>query len=215
MMRSSLALSVSLFAITLGASAHAGTKVTETFQLKNYGFSASFFGSDSCSAASMSVYFSQMDMETNGVPANDPPTTFVVFDYQNICNGANFQASGTTFQQQFTVAGDLSSATLYAVVPVTTDENAPVQLSSNVVVNLAFTATGASTTFKQKEHSKDGGVKFKFTATSTGRPAQAYGTATVDFPFAGGDDTPIVFFPSVDGSINKNLMGSVTVTKTK
>jgi hypothetical protein len=48
-----------------------------------------------------------------------------------------------------------------------------------------------------------------------GRPAQATGTATVDFPFAGGDDTSIIFAASADGSINKNMLGSVTVTKIK
>jgi hypothetical protein len=35
----------------------------------------------------------------------------------------------------------------------------------------------------------------------------------VDLP--GGDDTQLIFAPSVDGSINKNMSGSITVTKTK
>jgi hypothetical protein len=215
MKRSVSALSVSLFAITLGTSAHASTKVTESYQLKNRGFSASFSSSDGCALSAMTVYFSEVVGDVNGVPLSDPPNTLVLLNYVD-CNGHSFQLMGSTFQQQFTVANDLSSATLYAVVPVSTDEFAPVQVNTTVTLSLSFTATGPITTLNnQKEHSNAGGVKVKFSATSEGRPAQATGTATVDLPFSGGDDLPLIFAPSIEGSINRNTTGSLTVTKTK
>jgi len=81
MMRSVCALSVSLFAITFAPrrTRPPGDGVVSSEQP---GFNASFFGSDNCSAASMSVYRSRSPGNVNGEPLTDPPTTYVVIDYQ-------------------------------------------------------------------------------------------------------------------------------------
>jgi hypothetical protein len=163
----------------------------------------------------MSVYISEIFGNVNGTPWPDPPVTFVVIDYQNICNGAAFQLSGSTFDQQFTISNDYGSASVYAVVPVRTEEGAPVPLNTTVTLNLQFSATGPFARYKQKEHSNIGGVKFKFNVSSDSRPAQATGSALLDLPFAGGDDTNIVFGPSVDGVIARSMVGQIIVTKIK
>lgn len=209
MMRSVCAISLSLLAISFSASAQAA-KVTETYALKNRGASAAFFGADETTAVALSVYYSEIAETFNGEPVVSPPSTFIELSYQDTA-GHFFSLSGSTDQAQATFTGDHSSATLYAVVPVSgINVNTEEPVSTTVTLSLTFTATGPFTRFKQKDATNEGGVKFKFSATSDGRPAQATGAATFDLF---GDDRPLIFAPSLDGAINKNLMGSVTKIK--
>ncbi|HET6285011.1 MAG TPA: hypothetical protein VFH73_28900 [Polyangia bacterium] len=196
----------------MSAPAHANHKVTESFKINSQGMNANFFGSDNCAAGSVAIFYSAVMTRTNGVKDTPLPTTFIEIDYQNICTGDAFLLSGTTDHQQATVRSDISSGTLSTTIPVSNDIGT---ISTTVTVSLSWRATGPLQVFKDKFRSNGGGVKFKQVTDNESRPAEATGTVTAIMPLSTGNKfTNLVFAPSVDAIIAKNLFGQVTVTRT-
>jgi hypothetical protein len=212
MLRSLCLLAVPALAITISAPAHANHKVTESFKINSQGMNAAFFGSDNCAAASVQIFYSAVMTRVNGLKDSPFPTTFIEIDYQNICTGDAFLLSGTTDNQQATIRGDIGAATLSATIPVSNDAGT---VSTTVTVNLSWKATGGIIEFRDKFRSNGGGVKFKQITDSESRPAEATGTVGAMLPLSTGNTfTNLVFGPSVDAIIAKNLFGQVTVTRT-
>lgn len=220
MVRKFCAFTLSALAIMFSVQAQAGTKVSQSFKLKNVGFSATFFGAEttdivdgqSCGrAVQMNVFYSEMNTRTDGVNDSTPPVTFVEIDYQNSCLGQAFFLSGAVIApQQTTVRGDSGAATLISSIPVSNDDGS---VTTTVYLNLQWTATGPAVSFREKINSNEGGVKFKLDSKSEGRPADVTGTATAVMPVSG--NVSLILAPSVGGSINRNNLGLVTVTHTK
>ena len=164
------------------------------------------------STTSVQIFYSAVMTRTNGVKDSPLPTTFIEIDYQNICTGDAFLLSGTTDHQQATVRGDIGSGTLSTTIPVSNDAGT---VNTTVTVNLSWRATGPLQVFKDKFRSNGGGVKFKQVTDNESRPAEATGTVAAILPLATGNKfTNLVFGPSVDALIAKNLFGQVTVTRT-
>jgi hypothetical protein len=196
----------------MSAPAHANHKVTESFKINSEGMNASFFGSDNCAAASVAIFYSAVMTRVNGLKDSPFPTTFIEIDYQNICTGDAFLLSGTTDQQQATIRGDIGAGTLSATVPVSNELGT---VSTTVTVNLSWKATGPLNVFRDRFRSNGGGVKFKQVTDTENRPAEATGTVAGILPLSTGNaSTNLVFGPSVDAVIAKNLFGQVTVTRT-
>jgi len=216
MLRSLCVLAIPALAITISAPAHANHKVTESFKINSQGANASFFGADNCSAVSVAIFYSATMSRVNNTNNTPFPTTFVEIDYQNICTGDAFFMNGTTDQQQATIRGDIGAATLSAQVPVSTLDGS---VRTTVTVSLSWKATGALNVFKEKVMSNGGGVRFKQVTDNTNRPAEATGTVAAMLPLTTPTGvrntfTNLVFGPSVDAIIAKNLFGQVTVTRT-
>lgn len=211
MLRTLCVLTVTALSLTASAPAHAKKKVVESTKVKNKGVTATFFGTDGvCDLAVVNVFSSETSTKVNG-DKTEQPVTGLSIEYQNSCTGEALILSGQTFEHQLQIRGDLGTASLYANVPVT-DENGE---STTINLNLRWSATGPSTTFHEKTKTKDNGVKFKMVVDIEGRPAEANGTIAGILPLPSGPKYKnLVFAPSVNATIDKNMIGQVTITKT-
>ncbi|MDB4983313.1 MAG: hypothetical protein JWM82_4065 [Myxococcales bacterium] len=199
---------LALAMISIGATAQAAT-VTK-FKLRDRSLIANLFYADECNIATTSVRFAESVTQTDGVREVSPPTTTVEVDYTNGCTGESFTLTGGTAVQTVHFAGDFSTATLSAVVPLNNEDGVTV---SSVTLNLVWTANAPLQEAKDKTRTRDGNVitveKFDFKS----RSADISGTAPTTLPTNDGPLSIDLALSSQGGTIGKDVLGDRTVTK--
>jgi hypothetical protein len=197
---------LALAMISVGATAQAAT-VTK-FKLRDRSLIANLFYADECNIATTSVRFAESVTQTDGVRVVSPPLTTVEVDYTNGCTGETFTLTGGTNVQNVHFAGDFSTATLVATVPVTDGET-----SATVTLNLVWTANAPLQEAKDKTRTRDGNVitveKFDFKS----RSADISGTAPTTLTTDEGSLPIDLALSSQGGTIGKDVFGDRTVTK--
>jgi hypothetical protein len=199
---------LALVMTTVGATAHAAD-VTH-FNLRDHYLNADMANAsdDGCFVAETNVRFTEAVTFFDGDKFIQPATTQVQVDYANGCTGDVLSLSGGTTTQTFQLLGDLASATLSAVVPVTDGVN-----SATVTLNLTWTANGPVQDVKDHFHSKDATTITNENFNVSLRTADVTGTAMTSLPTSTGPlPLNLALFPQ-DGTIGKDAFGSRTVTK--
>jgi hypothetical protein len=201
------ALALSILAAATG-DAHAAT-VTH-FKLRDHSLIANFEAAsdDGCFVAQTFVEFAEAVIQFDGVTTTQPPTTQVEIDYANNCTGDVLSLSGGTATQTFSIGGDLSGATLSAVVPVTDGTN-----SATVTLDLTWTANGDLQVAKGHFRSTDGNTTTMDKFDVKVRNADVAGSMTTSLPLAAGPSAIQLAQFSEGGTIGSDMEGDRTVTK--
>jgi len=201
------ALALSILAAATG-DAHAAT-VTH-FKLRDHSLIANFEAAsdDGCYVAQTFVEFAEAVIQFDGVTTTQPPTTQVEIDYANNCTGDVLSLSGGTATQTFSIGGDLSGATLSAVVPVTDGTN-----SATVTLDLTWTANGDLQVAKGHFRSTDGNTTTMDKFDVKVRNADVAGSMTTSLPLAAGPSAIQLAQFSEGGTIGSDMEGDRTVTK--
>jgi hypothetical protein len=189
----------------------AATAQISSFGLRDRSLIADFeyASNDACIVTQTHIQFSEAVIFQSGTPPTiQPPTTQVTIDYSNACTGEFFELTGGTLQQTVQVAGDLSTATLVATVPVTDG----VSNNASVSVNVTWTANAPIQQVKSTTVSHDAKTLTINRVNVEARTANVVGpVSTVLNIEAGPTAFDLSLFPE-DGQIGKDNEGSRTVT---
>ncbi|HEX3694221.1 MAG TPA: hypothetical protein VH374_02435 [Polyangia bacterium] len=208
-----------LFVTAVTGSAMAAATV-ETVKVKDQSLLASFSDNSNgaCGAGTIS---SSVDVQWNSSLIKSDGTTMiqsailVSVNYVNLCTGDELTMSGFIGGANGSVATDLASGHVDAVVPVMTmpDPDTGSFVSGTVKLSLNFTATGSATTIRNRSHSRDGGVITISNFTTSSRPAVATGTCTATLPLIGGPTTVDLLGgqQSFSAQIGKDANGNLTI----
>lgn len=201
-----------LFVLFLAAipARRADAKVdVSTFRLRDKSLQANFFTSDGCYGIATYVRYAQSVIQEEGAPVATPPLTSVEVTYTNGCTGESYFLQGGTNVQQVSITGDLGSARLTAVVPVTDGV-----LSANIELDVTWTANAPLQQAKDMHRSFDREARiltferFDFKT----RSADVGGVAQAELPT---QDGPTFYnlaeFPQ-GGVLGKDVFGTRTVT---
>jgi hypothetical protein len=197
-----------LLAATWAANA---ANTVENFRLKGNTVTALFLALDpldSCVENFVSVVAADVIQKVSpgGHTLNAGTVLTVVQD--DVCNGIElFNGSGETLSQVFQVAGDVTSASLTATVPVADQVSNQIV---NVQVNLIWKATGKPVFMQAKDTFRDPelGIKIQTQTRSTQAEATASGTVVAD----GYNFTQV---PTNNATIQKQNDGTLTIQKTQ
>lgn len=163
---------------------------------------------DFCFVSQTLVTFSESVTKIDGATIVGEPTTLVEVDYANACTGEFLSLTGGTTNQTVTIGGDLSSASLSAVVTVTDGVN-----SADVTINATWTANGDLQIAKGHFKMTDGNTTTMDKFDEQVRPAATGGTISTVLPLAAGPTfVDLSRFPE-GGTIGQNRLGDRTVTK--
>jgi hypothetical protein len=201
---SALALSI----LVATGTAHAAT--VSHFKLRDHSLIANFESAsdDGCYVAQTFVEFAEAVIQYDGDTTTQPPTTQVEVDYANNCTGDVLSLYGGVATQTVSIGGDLSGATLSAVVPVTDGTN-----SATVTLNLTWTANGDLQVAKGHFRSTDGNTTTMDKFDVKVRNADVTGSMTTSLPLAAGPSAiQLAQFPE-GGTIGSDMEGDRTVTK--
>ncbi|HVZ70785.1 MAG TPA: hypothetical protein VHJ20_00285 [Polyangia bacterium] len=193
---------------SLGASAQAA-QVTR-FKLKDHSLIANLedASDDGCFVTQTSVRFAEAVIFEDGDKTIQPPTTTIEVDYANACTGDTLTLTGGTTVQTFHIAGDLSTASLSAVVPVSDGVS-----SATVTLNLTWTANAPLQEAKDKTRTRDGNTVTVEKVDFQVRTADIGGTATTTLPTSEGPlAVDLARFPE-GGTIGKDADGERTITR--
>jgi hypothetical protein len=197
---------VLLAALVTGGTARAGQ--VSKFKLSDHALIGQTFTVDECHGVATFVRFAESVVQTDGPPVTNPPLTSIEISYVNSCTGEVLTFSGGTNTQTVSIANDLGSASLSAVVPVSSDTG-----TANVLVNLTWTANGPLQEAKDHFKTEDGNTmtheKFDFKV----RNADVGGTLTATLPTADGPVTLNLGEINEGGTIGKDVVGTRQVTK--
>jgi hypothetical protein len=208
-MKSKIAFLFVLFLAAIPARRADAKVETSTFRLRDKSLQANFFTSDGCYGIATYIRYAQSVTQQDGPPVVTPPLTSVEVTYTNGCTGETFYLTGGTNQQYVTIAGDLSRASLSAVVPVSDGV-----VNANVTVNVTWTANAPLQQAKDAHLTWDPVARtltwerFDFRT----RSADVAGTVQTVLPVQAG---PTLFnlgeFPQ-GGLLGKDMFGTRTVT---
>ena len=180
------------------------------FKLTDHSLIANFEAAsdDGCFVAQTFLDFSESVTHIDGAVIVGEPTTLLQIDYANACTGDVLSLSGGTTVQTFSIAGDLSSATLSAVIPVTDGTN-----SATVTLNVTWTANGDVQVAKGHFRSTDGNVTTMDKFDVKVRDSIVGGSIATSLPLSTGL-TPIELAEFQEGgTIGSDMDGERTVTK--
>jgi hypothetical protein len=203
------ALALAMFSMTSTASA----SVTVSHQkMKGRSLIGSLFYADECNIATTSIHFGESIERIDGEVFQSGPVTLVEVDYVNGCTGESLTLMGGTTVQNVHFAGDLGSATLSTVVPVSTEDGAN---TANVTLNLTWTANGPLQQVKDKTRTRNGDTIVIDKIDLKVRNADITGTGTTTLPVSTGPLTLNLALSSPGGTIGKDMTGERTITKTR
>lgn len=202
--------SLALLLVVVASAGAARAAEVSHFKLRDRSLIANFedASDDGCFVSQTLIRFAESIVRQDGTVFVGPPTTQVDIEYANACTGEVLSLSGGTTTQNVAFTGDLSGASLAAVVPVTDGTN-----SATVTFNITFTANGDLQRAKGQFKSSDGNTttveRFDFQV----RNADVVGSVTTTLPLAAGP-TPLDLarFPE-GGTIGKDLNGDRVITR--
>jgi hypothetical protein len=190
------------------AEAHGGVQIS-IFKLRDKSLNAAFETADSCVIATTFIRFAESVEQTGGPPIVSPPLTQLEVDYSNGCTGEFFSLTGGTTNQVVHIAGDLSSASLSAIVPVTDG-----LVNANVTLNVTWKANApvqvakdSSTTFDPVAHT----ITFEAFDFKV-RTADVAGHIDAMLPLAAGPTQFNLAQFGQGGQLGKDVFGTRTVT---
>ena len=196
----------------LGASPAANAATVSHFKLRDHSLIANFEAAsdDGCFVAETWVDFAESVIQFDGDTVVNPPTTLVEVDYANNCTGDVLSLSGGTTVQTVSIGGDLSSATLSAVVPVTDGVN-----SATVTLDVTWTASGDLQVVHSHFRSFDGNTTTMDKFDVSVRNAVVGGSIATSLPLSTGS-TPLELAQfQQGGTVGSDMDGSRSVTKKK
>ena len=214
--RTSVLVALILSAHLAFQSPPAAAAETSHFRLSGHSLIGVWLTTETCWVAVTTVRFVSSVIQTDGQP-QVAPGLLVDVDFTYVCGPGGegdperFVLTGFIPAATWWIRGDLGVATLSGKVIVS--DGAGVSLP--VAVNLSFAATGELATVHDTfQSSAEGTVvtsRFRFSR----REAQASGSVVAKFPVSTGDLTVNLTggYPSLEGSIGKDVFGSSTVTK--
>jgi hypothetical protein len=194
--------------VIAGGAAQAAT-VTH-FKLTDHSLIGNWEGAsdDGCFVSQTLITFAESVTHVDGAIIVGEPTTLVEVDYANSCTGEFLSLTGGTTNQTVSIGGDLSSASLSAVVTVTDGTS-----SADVTINATWTANGDLQNAKGHFRTTDGNTTTMDKFDDVVRPAATGGTITTTLPLAAGPTfVQLDRFPE-GGTIGKDMNGERTVTK--
>jgi hypothetical protein len=203
-----LAIFAVMAAITSATPAHAAT--VSHFKLRDHSLIANFEAAsdDGCFVAQTFIEFAESVTQVDGTTIVGEPTTLLEVDYANACTGDVLSLTGGTTVQTVSIGGDLSSASLSAVIPVTDGTN-----SATVTLNVTWTANGDVQVAKGHFRSTDGNTTTMDKFDLHERDAVVGGSITTSLPLAAGP-TPIQLAAFQEGGmIGSGMDGERSVTK--
>jgi hypothetical protein len=198
---------VAISTIIAAGSAQAAT-VTQ-FKLKDHSLLANFEAAsdDGCYVAETTINFAESVIHFDGTKFVGVPTTLIEVDYANACTGDVLSLAGGTTTQTFQILGDLSSASLSAVIPVTDGVN-----SATVTINMTLTANSPVQTAKGHFRSSNGNETDVDNFNISVRNADDAGSVTTTLPLAAGPSSiQLAQFPQ-GGTIGSVIDGERTIT---
>jgi hypothetical protein len=197
-----------VFGIAMLAAPAARAAEVSHFNLNGHSLLGSWQSADECTISTTFMHFSESVSQIGGPPIVSPPTVLLEVDYQNFCNGDSFSLSGGAIISDVHFYGDLDSATMNAVIPVT-DGN----ITVNVNLNGTWTGNAALQTARFHLRSKSGDTTVMEHANLNARTADTGGTITVVLPLSTGPSTVTLSQAGTGGQIGRDLVGDRVVTK--
>jgi hypothetical protein len=196
--------------VSFARPAHAGVQIS-VFSLRDKSLIADFedASDDGCFVTQTHILFAEAVIFQSGTPPTiQSPSTQVTIDYANACTGEIFELTGGTSTQTFTIASDLSKATLVATVPVTDG----ISNNANVSVNVTWTANAPLQRVKSTNVSHDANTITVDRTNVAARTADVVGpvSAVIDVQ-AGPTAFDLSRFPE-GGQLGTDNEGSRTVT---
>jgi hypothetical protein len=190
--------------------ADAGAQVS-IFGLRDRSLIADFedASDDGCFVTQTHIQFSEAVIFQSGSrPTFQPPTTQVTIDYANACTGESFELTGGTLEQTVQIAGDLSTASLLATVPVTDG----ISNNATVSVNVTWTANAPTQQVKSTTVSHVANTITIDRVNVQARTADDVGPVSAVLDIAAGPTSfDLSRFPE-GGQIGKDNEGSRTIT---
>jgi hypothetical protein len=182
---------------------------TDTFHftLRDHAINAAFIAADECFVSTTFINYGEAVDHVHGEP-DIQAITLVEVTYNNACTGDQFTLTGGTTNQTVTIQGNLSAATLSAVVPLTDGT-----ITVNANINISLASSGELQQVNDVFNSHGNGTVFHQSFNFEAMPATPTGSVTVTLPLSTGDTTVQLSPGSTNdlGLIAKNTFGTVVI----